>query len=66
MMTFSEYIEGLLSPDRAPRAGLPRINATPFTNARRKRIAGKKARTPGWLKPTVREVVPRRLIPRIG
>lgn len=65
MMTFSEYVEGLLSADRAPRRGLSRINATPFTNARRKRMAGRRIRKPDWFAPTVREVVPRHWVARL-
>jgi hypothetical protein len=66
MMTFMQYVEGILSPNRAPRPWLSRLNATPFTNARRKRIAGKKPGKINWFRPAVREVVPRHLIPRIG
>jgi hypothetical protein len=66
MMTFKQYVEGFLAPNRAPRPWLSRINATPLTNARRKKLAGMKVRKPNWFAPTVREVVPRRLIPRIG
>lgn len=67
MLTFKEYIEGVLAPDRAPRPWLSRVNATPFTNARRRRIAGKKPNKKiDWFRPTVREVVPRHLIPRLG
>jgi hypothetical protein len=65
MLTFTEYVEGLLSADRAPRRWLPRINATPFTNARRKRMAGNKISKPDWFAPTVREVVPRRWVARM-
>lgn len=66
MLTFMQYVEGILAPNRAPRPWLSRINATPFTNARRKRIAGRKTGKINWFRPTVREVVPRHLIPRIG
>ncbi len=65
MLTFKEYIEGALAPDRAPRPWPPRVNATPFANARRKRIAGTKAMRVDWFRPTVREVVPRHPIPRL-
>ncbi|MBM4022988.1 MAG: hypothetical protein FJ284_12265 [Planctomycetes bacterium] len=66
MLTFMQYVEGVPAPDRAPRPWLSRINPTPFTNARRKRIARKKTGKIDWFRPTVREAVPRHLIPRIG
>jgi len=66
MLTFMQYVEGILAPNRSPRPWLSRINSTPFTNARRKRIAGKKTGKIDWFRPTVREVVPRHLIPRVG
>lgn len=66
MMTFEEFLEGVLAPNTAPRPWLSRINATPFSNAKRRQIAGKKARAPNWFAPTIRAVVPPRLIPRLG
>jgi hypothetical protein len=66
MLTFQEYVEGVLAPNRAPRPWLSRINPTPFTNARRRRIAGRTVPKVNWFRPTVREVVPRHLIPRVG
>jgi hypothetical protein len=58
MLTFLQYVEGILAANRGPRPWLSRINATVFTNEKRKRIAGKKGRRPNWFKPTVRQVVP--------
>lgn len=42
-MTFKEYVkvrEGVLLPDRPARVGIPRLNPTPFTQKRLKRIIG--------------------------
>jgi hypothetical protein len=58
MMTFRQYVlmrEGLLLPDRPPRAGLPRINTTPFQNRRRTRTLGPR-RVKSARMPTVQKV----------
>ncbi len=66
MITFFEYLEGLLAPNRPPRVGLPKINSTPFTNMRRKRIAATKPRKIDGFAPTVRAIVPPHLVPKIA
>jgi hypothetical protein len=69
--TFAEYVaarEGLLWASRPPRKGLSRINATPFTNSRRKRMAARAKPAPDPFAPTVRpvaQVVPPHIIPKL-
>ncbi len=69
--TFAEYVaarEGVLWASRPPLKGLPRINTTPFTNARRKRFAARAASPVNPFAPTIRpvaQVVPPRLIPKL-
>jgi hypothetical protein len=52
--TFKEWLarhdKGFL-PDRPPRKGMPRINATPFTDIQRKRFQPKPMKT---IKPSPR------------
>jgi hypothetical protein len=62
MLTFGEFLEGLLAADRPQRRWLSRINTTPFTNARRRRLGVKAVRVGQPFRPTVREVIPRRLL----
>ena len=69
---FSEWLadrdEGLSLPDRPPLRGMPKINATPNTDAQRKRLHPKKVKPPKLFKPTVRavkETVPNKLIPKV-
>jgi hypothetical protein len=67
--TFAEYVarrdEGLLTPDRVPLKGLARLNATPFSNPRRKRLQAKPTKKPNPFAPTIRkvaEVVPNKFV----
>jgi hypothetical protein len=69
--TFKEWLarpdEGFLLPDRPPLKGIPKINTTPMTDARRKRLHPKKVQPPKPFKPTVqmvKEIVPNKLIPK--
>ena len=70
LLTFAEYVaarEGVSWPSRPPLKGLPRINTTPCSNDRRKRMAAKPKPAPDYFAPTVRavvQVVPRHLIPK--
>lgn len=70
--TFSEWLaqrdEGFLLPDRPPLKGMARINATPGTDAQRKRLHPKKVKPFKPFAPTVRavkEIVPNRIIPKL-
>ena len=65
--TFSEYIasmEGVFAPDEAPATGLPRLNATPFTTAERKRLKPKPVAKLVPVRPVIPQVVPNNLIPQ--
>lgn len=71
-MKFSEWLaqrdEGFLLPDRPPLKGMPKINTTPFTDAKRKRLHPKKVKPPKLFPPTVRavkEIVPNKFIPTL-
>lgn len=70
-ISFRQYVrlrEGLNLPDRPPAKGLSRINPFPTTNAHRRRLVPKPARTPNPFPPTVRpvaEIVPPKLIPKL-
>ena len=72
IISFGKYVEmreGLLLPDRPSALGLSRINPFPTTDAHRRRFKSKpiKASTP--FQPTVRpvkEIVPTKLIPKLG
>ncbi len=72
MMTFREFLamqEGVLLPDRRPRKGLSSINPFPTTNAHRKRLHAKPVKPLKLFPPTVRsvaEIVPNKLIPKLG
>ena len=70
--TFKEWLarcdEGFLLPDRPPLKGIPKINTTPMTDARRKRLHPKKVQPPKPFKPTfqmVKEIVPQNIIPKL-
>ena len=69
--TFAEYVaaqEGVFWASPAPRKGLSRINATPFTNAHRKSMVTKSKPAPNPFAPTVRpvaQVVPPHTIPKL-
>ena len=69
--TFAEYIavrEGVLSASRPPLKGMAKINVTPFTNARRKRMQARAKAAPDPFAPTIRpvaQVVPPHLIPKL-
>jgi hypothetical protein len=71
-MTFQQYIamrEGLLSPTHPPLKGLPRINATPFTNPHRKRLRTNPVKKPNPFAPTIRkvaQVVPDSQVAKLG
>lgn len=71
LLTFAEYVaarEGVLWASRPAAKGVPRINATPFTNAHRKRMAARPKAAPDPFAPTVRavaEIVPQHLIPKL-
>ena len=55
--------EGVLVPDKAPAAGLPKFNVTGRTNAERKRLKVDPVIVPP-LGPAVHQVVSPHLIPR--
>lgn len=68
--TFKEWLaqrdEGFLLPNRPPLKSLPRINATPFTDAQRKRFQTKPVKAIKPFAPTVpkvKEIVPNKMIP---
>lgn len=64
----AQHDEGLFLPDRPPLKGLPRINATPFTDAERKRFQAKPVKKAKPFAPTikkVKEIVPNKMIPRL-
>ena len=70
--TFTEYVaqrdEGLLTPARAPLKGMARLNLTPFTNARRKRLQTKPPKKPTPFAPTVHkvaEIVPDKFVAKL-
>ena len=70
--TFEDWLarrdEGFLLPDRPPLKGIPKINTTPRTDARRKWLHPKKVQPPNSFKPTVqmvKEIVPNKLIPKL-
>lgn len=69
--SFQEYVEwreGLLMPDRAPLKGMIRLNATPFTNAQRKRLQTKKPKKPTPFAPTIQkvaEIVPNKFVAKL-
>jgi hypothetical protein len=72
-MSFKEWLaqhdEGYMIPDRPPLKGMSRINPLPVTNAHRKRLHPKPVKLTNPFRPTVRkviEVVPQRLIPKLG
>lgn len=70
-ISFKQYVElreGLLLPDRPPAKGVSRINPFPTTNAHRRRLKAKPAKTPNAFPPTVRrvaEIVPNKIIPKL-
>lgn len=53
---FVQFKEGLLLPDRPPARGLPRLNATPFTNDQRRKRTPKVIRPSKRLPSTIRKV----------
>jgi hypothetical protein len=71
-VSFREYVamrEGLLSAERPPVKGIPRINATPFTNPHRKRLRPPTVKKPKPFAPTVRkvaQVVPDSQVAKLG
>jgi len=68
-ITFKQYVEireGLLLHDRPPAKGLSRINPFPATGAHRRRLKPKAVKAPNPSKPTVRQIVPPVLIPKLG
>jgi hypothetical protein len=65
--SFRHYLiarEGALVPDKAPATGLPRLNATPFTSAERKRLKPKPVVKLDPVRPIIPQVVPNNLIPQ--
>lgn len=69
MVSFTEYMlvrEGLL-PARPPAKGLPRINATPLTQAQRRKLApaARPAGPASSVAPSIPAVVPPGIIPQI-
>jgi hypothetical protein len=53
---------------RPPLKGMSKINTTPFTDARLKRLHPKQVKPPKLFPPTVRavkEIVPNKLIPKL-
>jgi hypothetical protein len=70
--TFKEWLarhdEGYLLPDRSLLKGMPRINTTPFSQAKRKRLHIKPVQKPKPFAPTIRavaEIVPQHLIAKL-
>jgi hypothetical protein len=68
----AEYVarrdEGLLSPTRPPRKGLPRINTLPTTDTHRRRLCTKTPKMPKPFGPTVKpvaEIVPQKAVAKI-
>ena len=67
IFTLAQRDEGFLLPDRPPHKGIPKINTTPMTDARRKRLHPKKVQPSKPFKPTVqmvKEIVPNKMIPK--
>jgi hypothetical protein len=66
-LSFRHYLiarEGALVPDKAPATRLPRLNATPFTSAERKRLKPKPVAKLAPVRPMIPQVVPNHLIPQ--